>query len=726
MKLHTRSATLAALLMTTSPAVLAVFPAHPQPAYREGEVLVKYRAGASPGEVQALHAKLGLLAKSTMARGRTELLRLPRITTTEAAVELLRDDPAVAIAEPNFLRFPRAACPDNPALSCPNDTYFGELWGLRSTGQANYFSPDLALASIPGADMDLLLAWDPGADGTFERVGDGVTIALVDDSFEVTHPDLAANFVAGYDFENDDDDPSPGFGEQHGTLVAGAAGAIGNNGIGVAGTAWNARLMPLKFGFDVASHIAALEFARNHGATIVNASFGGATTSGMELDAISDLAANDILYVAAAGNEDSNTDIAQLNFPANYDVPNIVAVAATNRQDAIASFSQYGAIATDVAAPGLQVVTTTNGDDYSLPVDCATDGSCGVAGTSFSAPYTAGVAALIRSAYPVATVAEVKARLIEGAEPGDGVTLRTAGGRVNAAHSLDIAPRPALVIKDFTLLDADGNATLDPGESLQAQVTLENLWLPATGVTGTLSADNGVTVTSGAADFGDVDSGATATATFDLDVAAGITEHRYEHFTLALGANGGAYTATRGFISEIGELIPGTTITQDFAARDDDLYDEFHAWHFDFDGVMPEGHSQLVFETSSAAPGFASPDIDLLAKFGVPPRYNIAVGTVGGIFCTDSNRFTCQDPNAAVSAGSTGSERVVFSNPHAGTYHVVVVNFAHLPDGLTYTLRPYTRAAPPRPSSAGTGSLPLPALLVFALSALVRLRRRAA
>jgi tetratricopeptide (TPR) repeat protein len=110
----------------------------------------------------------------------------------------------------------------------------------------------------------MLLAWDPGQDGTFERVGSAsVIIAIIDDAFLTSHEDLAANFVAGFDFANNDANPMPDNpGEQHGTLVAGAAGAIGNNGTGVAGTAWGAKLMPLKFDFDTAGHLAALEFAR--------------------------------------------------------------------------------------------------------------------------------------------------------------------------------------------------------------------------------------------------------------------------------------------------------------------------------------------------------------------------------------------------------------------------------------------------------------------------------
>lgn len=695
---------------TLAAPALAVAPATPRATFREGELVVQYRDGAQSPAAAELRAALGLTPVRALRRGRAELVELPRFTTVRAALGLLRADPAVALAEPNFLRTARAA---------PNDPLFGDQWGLDNTGQANFVTG--GPAGTPGADMDMLAAWDPDHNGTFDRVGDGsVTIAIVDDSVTIAHEDLAANMVAGYDFVQNDTNPSPtpNSGQEHGTLVAGAAGAVGNNGKGVAGTAWNVKLMPLKFDYDVATHIAALDFARDHGADIINASFGGPGFSQAELDAINDLAGNGILYVAAAGNDDSNTDVARLNYPANYDAPNIVSVAATNRQDNIASFSQYGALTTDVAAPGLQIVTTSNTGYATAP---------GISGTSFSAPYTAGIAALIRSVYPAATYGEVKARLIEGAEPAGAVNLRTAGGRVNAARALDLAARPSLVIRSVDWID--DNDALDPGETLSVDITLENLWQDATGITGTLSADNGVTVASGPVAFDPVPGGSSATARFDLGVASGITQHRYVHFTLAIAATGG-YSVERGFIAEIGRLLDDQQVTQAFAARDVDLYDEFHAWHYDL-AALPAGHNELVIETTSSAPGIASPDIDLLVKQGEPPQYSITVGINPedeGFYCTSGTTADCQDPDTQMSAGLDGNERVVIRNPTPGTYHVVVVNFARLDGALTYTLRAYTRAggAGVPIGGGGGGAVPPAGLaLLLALAALRRARRAA-
>lgn len=700
-------------------AAMAALPVHPPATYVAGEVIVKYRPKFGPAQLQARLA--GFTAKAQRLNGRIEILQLPSVTTVPQALALLREDPAVEYAEPNFRRFPRAVT--------PNDPLFGEQWALHSTGQANYASADPALASIPGADMDLLAAWDPDGDGVFDRVGDGsATVAIIDDSFATGHPDLRDNFIAGRDFASGDSNPNPDAGsdQEHGTLVAGCVGAVGNNGLGVAGVAWNVKLMPLKFAFDTGSLLGALDFARANGADIVNASFGGPSYSQAEVDAIQALADDGILFVAAAGNDDSNTDVAELNYPANYPVDNIVSVAATNRQDDIASFSQYGPLSADVAAPGLQIVTTANptaGDPDRVA------GPPGVAGTSFASPYTAGIAALLKMAFPAAGFAELKARLVEGAEPGAGnALLLTGAGRVNAARSLELAPGPSLVIREVRW--ADDNGAPDAGETAQLEITLANLWQDAVNVVGTLSADQGFVTAGGPIAFGDVGSQQTVTRRFDVAVPQGIADHRYVRFTLALAADGG-YGASRHFIAEIGDLGEAA-VTQAFAPLSQNLYDEFHAWHYDL-AALPEDHNQLVIETTAPA------DIDLLVKKGTPPRYSITVGinpeTDVGFFCTSGTARNCHDPDTEISADTAGNEAVVIDNPTPGTYHIVIVNFAQLENGLRYGLRAYTRdasapdevdaVADPAPAPDGGGGALAPALL-GGLGMLALLRRRRA
>jgi hypothetical protein len=668
LKLHMKpflAAAVAALLPWN--AALAVAPERRAPIYREGEVLVRYRAQASDADIQSAKSKLGLAARRSIDRRRTELLALPAFTTTAAALEVLRADPTVEHAEPNFRRFRRAVVPD--------DTLFPQQWALWNTGQASFGTGP---AGTPGADLNMTNAWDADNDGTADRTGDpSVIVAVIDDAIQVAHPDLAPNMLPGRNFIacQNASNPSPvSSAGQHGTWVSGCVAGRGNNGSGVAGVAWNTSLMPLKFGFDTATHLQAIEYARDNGADIINASFGGPGFSQLEADLIASLAADDILYVAAAGNDDSNTDVARLTFPANYDADNIVAVAATNRQDDIASFSQYGPISTDVAAPGLEVVTTQFESIYAT--------APGVSGTSFSSPYTAGVAALLKAhVTPAPGFLEMKARLIESGTSVAGANPRrmTSGGRVDADAALDMTARPALVITGVTF-DDGGNGVPDPGETLDVSFAVRNLWQGATNVTATLAVDDAdVTVDSGQQALGAIAALGTATATFQVTVADGITEHRYLTFTLSLAADGG-YAAQRSARAELGTLALGATVNQSFTTGG---YDDFHAWHVD----VPDGSNKTLFlRTTTAVPA----DIDLLGKHQVPPQYNITVGINPelqfGFFCTSGTEPDCEDPGTEVSARLDGVEEVSIVNPAAGTYHAVVVNFAQMATPLAYTL----------------------------------------
>lgn len=687
-------------------------------AQRSGEVLVQYRENGASAEAKTLHSRYGLKVVRELRGGRVQLLQLPAITDVADALALLRADPAIALAEPNYLRRKLEAIPDDPL--------FFEQWGLRSTGQLNFASDDPALASMPGADMDLGRAWDRDGDGMADRVGDGsVIVAVIDDAFDVDHPDLAANFIAGRDTARNDNDPRPESTLQsHGTWVSGALGAIGNNGLGIAGIAWNLRILPIKVGriadgvdtLDSAAILAAYDFARAQGASIVNASYGGPGFSEIERQAIAELATADILFVTSAGNEDSNTDDAVLSYPANYDLPNIVAVAASNRQDDIASFSQYGPRSVDLAAPGLQIVTTA--PDAAYTYDAADRSASGIAGTSFSSPYVAGIAALIRMEYPSADFREVKARLIEGAEAsgtGGATQLRTSAGRANAANSLELTPRPALVIQSVRLID-DGNQRLDPGETLDIEVTLENLWQAATNVQARLRAPAGtVTVIDDTDAIPAIPSGGTGVARYTVQVPADAAGYRHLFFTVELSAAGG-YAAQRSFSQEIAELRDGTTVNQRLSTG---LYDEFHAYHFDL-AALPAGRNRLTFRSSSGS------DIDLLIKRGRPPRYliTLAVNPDGEqVFETDADQ---------IGGEASGNEEVAFDCPEPGSYYVTVVNYDQV-ENNDYTLLAETSGASTCDGSAGDdgffgngsgGSIPGGSLLLLSLAALWGRRRR--
>lgn len=656
--------------------------------YVPGEVIVKYRTESDAQTAKAARQRLGLTVRRTLAHGRVQVLALPSVTDVERLLPVLAADPAVEFVEPNFVRERRIALPDDPLF-----TY---QWGLYSTAQANFATDDPDLASIVGADMNLPAAWDTDDDSTPDRTGDGsVVVAIIDDAIDTTHPDFAANIVPGADLAANDDDPKPDNAAlDHGTLVTGALGAIGNNGVGIAGVAWNVKLMPLKVGrisggsavLDTASILEAYQYAEDHGARIVNASYGGPDFSQAELDAIESLEQAGILFVTSAGNFNSNLDYSVAAYPANYDVPNIVAVAASNRQDNVASFSQYGPLSTDVAAPGLQIVTTSIGGGYTAPNNCQDTGSCGVNGTSFASPYTAGVAALVAMTHPAATYREIKARLIEGAEEGvsngDAGEL-TVGGRVDAANSLDLDPRPSLILRSVRLVD-DGNERLDPGESLTIEVVIENLWQPATAIQAQLTApDAPITVTGSPAPIPTLQPGQTATLSFPIEVGTAVTPYRDIDFVVELTAGPGTYTTRRHFRQELAELSLAQPVTAQLSTG---LHDEFHTYHLDLPSVA--AGNRLVVCTASAA------DIDVLVKAGAPAQYDIDLGAPPE---DDPTFFTNADK---IGGDESGNERLVFDAPAPGTYYVTVLNYA-LEDTLSYALEAFLAPA----DTATTGEI---------------------
>jgi subtilisin family serine protease len=333
----------------------------------------------------------------------------------------------------------------------PNDPSFGQLWGLHNTGQSG---------GVVDADIDAPEAWNVT---TGSR---NVVIAVIDTGVDYTHRDLAANIwqnpgeipgdgidndgngfiddVYGWDFVNRDADPMDD--EGHGTHVAGTIGAVGNNGSGVTGVAWNVSIMPLKFldrngSGTTTGAIAALNYAtrmrRDFGVNIVatNNSWGGGGPSIGLRDAIEAGGRAGILFVAAAGNEANNND-AFASYPASYEIDAIISVAATTRKNELASFSNYGLTRVDIGAPGQQIYSTLPGNSY---------GS--YSGTSMAAPHVAGTVALLASAVPTATAPQIRSAILSSAVPVAALAGKVAsGGLLNAAAALavltDTIPAP--------------------------------------------------------------------------------------------------------------------------------------------------------------------------------------------------------------------------------------------------------------------------------------------
>ena len=331
--------------------------------------------------------------------------------------------PAITYAEPNFER--------KLFTLDINDTHASLLWAHENTGQV--------VASTTGtvdADMDVPEAWQLIAASTTSEV----VVGIIDTGVLYTHPDLDASMwnpascldetgttttcIHGYDFENNDSDPLPD--HFHGTHLAGISAAEVNNSLGVAGVASTTKIVALRFALDVASEVRAIDFAIQNGIKIINASYGGPQFSQAEYDAIERFKNAGGLFIAAAGNESADNDSGTHTYPADLDLDNIISVAATDQDDKLASFSNWGATSVDVAAPGKNILSTYLLDQYAIE-----------SGTSMSTAYVSGLAALIWSVEPDLTAREVKERILSRGDALPALSGKVLSGkRVNAYNSL--------------------------------------------------------------------------------------------------------------------------------------------------------------------------------------------------------------------------------------------------------------------------------------------------
>ncbi len=359
-----------------------------------GQLVVAYKSGTSTGTQRSVlrkqHARLvdGLEAVDEEARHDMDLVKVKG--NVNSTIKRLERDPSVKFAEPNFT-VSTSAIPNDPGFS----TF---MWGLDNTGQTiNGFT------GTAGADIDAPEAWD------IARGSNQVTVAVVDTGIDYRHDDLKANIwenldetagnkrdddgngfvddVRGWDFAGNDNDPADVF--SHGTHVAGTIGAVGNNGLGVTGVNWVVRLMPVKvlgddgFGSN-ANTIAGFAYAVANGAHIVNASLGSAHYSQATKDVI-DGARDKTLFIVAAGNDGKNVDQSP-DYPCGYESANLICVAATDSNDQLAGFSNYGVKSVDTSAPGVNILSTLPDNKYGFKN-----------GTSMATPHVAGAAALLQT-----------------------------------------------------------------------------------------------------------------------------------------------------------------------------------------------------------------------------------------------------------------------------------------------------------------------------------------
>lgn len=359
--------------------------------YLPGEILIRFKSQATASQIGSLHKSLKSTVLGQVPKFNLVRVRLHVGTGEQEAIDAYQASGLVEAAHRHTLRYP---------LETPDDPEFTSQWGL------------LNLQAPP--------AWN------FSTGSNSVVVAVIDTGINYQHPDLAANIwanpgeiagngidddangyvddIRGWDFAgalgadamDADADPMDMDIGSHGTHVAGIIGARGNNGIGLAGTAWTVRLMPLKVQADdneaLASIdiIAAVAYALDNGAHVVNCSYGGELLDPSELQAFTTLRDAGIAVICAAGNSGRDNDITP-NYPSNHDLENIISVAAGTETNQLAGFSNYGATTVDLMAPGVAIRSTAFDTAASVQVGATDYTAVGMsyAGTTPAAGITA-------------------------------------------------------------------------------------------------------------------------------------------------------------------------------------------------------------------------------------------------------------------------------------------------------------------------------------------------
>ncbi|MBK7706023.1 MAG: S8 family serine peptidase [Acidobacteria bacterium] len=417
---------------------------------REPEVLVKFRSGVPVEAVKKLAAKNNDRVEDSIesVSGLFSIDDLDNADAAKVAEQYSAMTDLVAYAEPNLRIQLDPAESSKPVAEAdpteptdgktPNDPYFNEQWALKNSGQ------DGGKAE---ADLSAIKAWT-------KTTGSGkVVIAVLDTGVDYTHADLAPNMwfrpdnlpqykdddlglvndSRGFNSADNQNDPMDENG--HGTHCAGIIGAEGNNEEGISGINWKVEIMPLKFlgrgGFGTTKDaIEAINYAvdrKRNGVNIrvISASWGSTQYSKALEDAIRAAGEAGILFVAAAGNSSTDND-KRPHYPSNYDLPNVISVAALDRNDTLASFSNFGAKTVHIAAPGREILSTWLNDDYRE-----------ASGTSMATPYVSGTAALVLALEPNLKVEQLRDRLLKSVDKIDSLNGKVAsGGRLNAAKAV--------------------------------------------------------------------------------------------------------------------------------------------------------------------------------------------------------------------------------------------------------------------------------------------------
>jgi subtilisin family serine protease len=454
-----------------------------EPMFRETEVLVKFRPGVSG--VDELRRQNMASIKAFSGLG-LHVVSVPKGRGVDEIVRSLKGAPGVEYVEPNYI----VRIEQRVSLT-PNDPDFSRLWGLHNTGQTG---------GTADADIDAPEAWE------MRTFASTVKVAVIDTGVDYNHPDLSANMwrnVAECNGTPNVDDDGDGIVDDcygarwtngdgtvtsgdpmddnnHGTHCAGTISGVGNNGVGVAGVTWSTQIMALKFlnsggSGSIADAIAAILFATSKGVNVMSNSWGGVGFSQALQDAIAAANTAGAVFVAAAGNFYMDTDRFPF-YPSNYDVPNVISVTATDHNDRMAGFSDFGIVTVDLGAPGVSIYSTTRTNSYQF-----------FSGTSMATPHVAGAAALLIAQEPGLTPAQVRSRLMATTDPIPSLTNRVfSGGRLNLHKAISPCPSTLSIRPRIPL-----NFVRHVGVDTVVSAALFSQCAIGRNATGTLSFNNG-------------------------------------------------------------------------------------------------------------------------------------------------------------------------------------------------------------------------------------------
>ncbi|MGJ8672177.1 S8 family serine peptidase [Rubritalea sp.] len=500
-------------------------------------VMVKFPSTLSTKEIYSWAKQRGFHVRNKLRTDSIYLIatETPQLFDSENLVASFEKDfpesdltQVAGIAEKDFIY--------TTQVTTPNDSSYSSLWGLNNTGQTGGTSD---------ADIDAPEAWD------ITTGNKDVIVAVIDTGVDMDHPDLADNIwtnpneiagngidddnngfiddVHGWDFRNDDSNPDDD--DDHGTHCSGTIGAVGNNSSGVVGVAWDVSIVPIKFlgtsGGTTSDAIDSVNYTTALGVDLTSNSWGGGGYSLLLEDAILNAGDNEILFVAAAGNDSSNNDSSP-QYPCSYDVDTIISVASTADDETLSSFSNYGATTVDLGAPGSAIYSTVRNGSYST-----------FSGTSMATPHVSGVLCLMKSLAPNLSALELKSHLLEYTDQTaalNGSTL--SGGRLNAHTAVLNLQGSYIKVATLRVETSTGNFDdfVNPGETGSIIVSFTNSGSEvshnATASAASLVSSANITIDSSPLAIGTIASGST-TGEFSIPftVQAGTstpTHHQFE------------------------------------------------------------------------------------------------------------------------------------------------------------------------------------------------------